>query len=177
MNCSLKPVSSPAGRSSKGIAGGHALPAGSRSAGSQTGAGVVGVLAQEPLAPPFNDLYVRRENGPYGGRFLPFLSLPDLIHSKETERTTDWQDIAVLEEFLDARHLARVKDSSMAVPAALALLRSRVGLEGFLQAGYLNDLQAVSLALAHTTHPVTEACSCLFRQRRPHRQRHLPLSR
>jgi hypothetical protein len=63
----------------------------------------------------------------------------------------------VLEEFLDARHLARVKDGLLAVPEALALLRSRVGLEGFLQAGHLSDPQFVSLALQRTAHPVTQA--------------------
>jgi hypothetical protein len=109
------------------------------------------------LLPPFADLYARRETGPYGGRSLSFLSLPDLIRSKETERTTDWQDVEVLGEFLDARHLARVRDGSMEAPAALALLRSRVGLEGFLQAGHLADTQAVSLAIRRTTHPVTQA--------------------
>lgn len=109
------------------------------------------------LLPPFADLYARRETGPYGGRPLPFLSLPDLIRSKETERTTDWQDVAMLEEFLDARHLACMKDGTLAVPVALALLRSRVGLEGFLGAGCLSDPDVVALALRHTTHPVTQA--------------------
>jgi hypothetical protein len=109
------------------------------------------------LLPAFTDLHARRETGPYGGRLLDFLSLPDLIHSKETERSNDWQDVEVLEEFLDARHLARVKDGLMAVPPALALLRSRVGLEGFLQAGHLSDAQVVTLALQRTAHPVTQA--------------------
>src|SRR5207245_606079 len=44
------------------------------------------------LLPPFADLYGRREPGTYGGRLLSFLSLPDLIRSKETERESDWQD-------------------------------------------------------------------------------------
>ena len=34
---------------------------------------------------------------------LSFLSLPDLIRSKETEREKDWQDVAVLEEIHDNR--------------------------------------------------------------------------
>src|SRR5207302_1667333 len=68
---------------------------------------------QNHLLAPFADLWARCERGPYGGRSLPFLSLPDLIRSKETERTTDWQDVAVLEEFLDARHLAQVKGGSL----------------------------------------------------------------
>jgi hypothetical protein len=60
------------------------------------------------LLAPFSELYARREQGQYGGRVLTFLSLPDLIRSKETERTSDWQDIAVLEEILDGRLLAQV---------------------------------------------------------------------
>jgi hypothetical protein len=109
------------------------------------------------LLPAFADLAARRETGLYGGRPLSFLSLPDLIRSKETERTTDWQDVEVLEEFLDARHLARVKGGVLDVPSALALLRSRVGLEGFLRAGHLSDPGAVSHALRGSTHPVTQA--------------------
>jgi hypothetical protein len=109
------------------------------------------------LLAPFADLLARCEAGPYGGRPLSFLSLPDLIRSKETERTTDWQDVAVLEEFLDARHFGRVKDGLMDVPAALALLRSRVGLEAFLRAGHLSHPDIVSPAIQQTTHPVTAA--------------------
>jgi hypothetical protein len=41
------------------------------------------------LLAPFPELFARREVGPYGGRELPFLSLPDLIRSKETERAKD----------------------------------------------------------------------------------------
>ncbi len=55
------------------------------------------------LLSPFADLYSRREEGLYGGRTIAFLSLPDLIRSKETERETDWQDIAGLEEIQDGR--------------------------------------------------------------------------
>jgi hypothetical protein len=109
------------------------------------------------LLPPFAELYARRETGPYGGRLLDFLSLPDLIRSKETERLSDWQDVEVLEEFLDARNLARVKDGLMDVSTALASLQSRVGLEAFLQAGYLSDAQSVSLALQRSVFPVTQA--------------------
>src|SRR5947209_20427458 len=60
------------------------------------------------LLAPFAELFARREQGMYGGRTLAFLSLPDLIRSKETERETDWQDIAFLEEFPDARLLSQV---------------------------------------------------------------------
>jgi hypothetical protein len=93
----------------------------------------------------------------YGGRPLCFLSLGDLIHSKETERTKDWQDVEVLEELFDARSLARVKQGILDPAAALAFLRSRVGLEGFLAAGCLADSTVVSLALQSTVHPVTQA--------------------
>ncbi len=109
------------------------------------------------LLPPFAELHARRETGRYGGRSLDFLSLPDLIRSKETERTSDWQDVDVLEEFLDARRLARVKDGLMVVPEALASLRSRVGLECFLQAGHLSDPKIVSLALRRAVRSVTQA--------------------
>src|SRR5262249_17881222 len=57
------------------------------------------------LLPPFAELFRRREQGDYGGRTLSFLSLPDLIRSKETERETDWQDITALEEVYDLRLL------------------------------------------------------------------------
>jgi hypothetical protein len=59
------------------------------------------------LLAPFAELFSRREQGAYGGRSLPFLSLPDLIRSKETERESDWQDIGFLEAFLDARLIAQ----------------------------------------------------------------------
>src|SRR5262249_40075594 len=55
------------------------------------------------LLPPFAEGYARREQGTYGGRIISFLSLPDLIRSKETEREKDWQDIAALEEIHDSR--------------------------------------------------------------------------
>src|SRR5205823_2388618 len=47
------------------------------------------------LLPPFAELHGRREEGLYGGRQVAFLALPDLIRSKETERESDWQDIAL----------------------------------------------------------------------------------
>jgi len=63
------------------------------------------------------------QEGSYGGRILPFLALPDLIHSKETERAGDWQDVAILEEFLDARLLAQVEHGRVGLVPALAQLR------------------------------------------------------
>jgi hypothetical protein len=50
------------------------------------------------LLAPFPDLVARSDTGPYGGRDVRFLGLGDLIRSKETERASDWQDVALLEE-------------------------------------------------------------------------------
>jgi hypothetical protein len=55
----------------------------------------------------------------------------------------------------------------MTVPEALALLRSRIGLESFLQAGHLADPQAVSLALQRAAHPVTLALLLPFSSASP----------
>lgn len=109
------------------------------------------------LLPPFADLYGRREEGTYGGRTLAFLSLPDLIRSKETERETDWQDIAALEEIHDGRLLHQTTAGAIAVDQALARLRSRRGLESFLQGGYLKDPAVVRQALLQTRLSITQA--------------------
>ncbi len=45
------------------------------------------------LLAPFPEMYERRESGRYGGGVLDFVSLPDLIRSKETTRDNDWRDI------------------------------------------------------------------------------------
>lgn len=58
------------------------------------------------LLPPFDEAHHRREVEEHGGLHLPFLALPDLIRSKETERESDWQNIALLEEIQDARLVA-----------------------------------------------------------------------
>src|SRR5262249_46013471 len=55
------------------------------------------------LLAPHGELQARAERGLYGGREITFLGLTDLIRSKETERDADWQDVAALEQFLDAR--------------------------------------------------------------------------
>jgi hypothetical protein len=109
------------------------------------------------LLPPFADLYVRREEGRYGGRTLAFLSLPDLIRSKETERETDWQDVAGLEEIHDGRWLHQAKAGTTGIAEALARLRSRRGLESFLQGGYLEDPAAARQALLQTRLSITQA--------------------
>jgi hypothetical protein len=109
------------------------------------------------LLPPFPDLHARREEGPYGGRLLSFLSLPDLIRSKETERARDWQDISILEEFLDARLLAAVTAGSVEPVAALARLRSRRGFESLLQRGVFNERAQVEQAIKQANLSVTQA--------------------
>jgi hypothetical protein len=109
------------------------------------------------LLAPFHDLFARREQGAYGGRTLAFLSLPDLIRSKETERETDWQDIAFLEEFLDARLLTLARTRQDALLSALSRIRSRRGYENHLQAGHLSDSGLVAKALATTRLSITQA--------------------
>lgn len=108
------------------------------------------------LLPPFAELYPRRETGEYGGRPLPFLGLPDLIRSKETERDGDWRDVTALEEFLDARLLA-----SSATPEdvidAVSRLRSRRGFESHLQAGSLADPAVPRAALSRARLSITQA--------------------
>ena len=93
----------------------------------------------------------------YGGRQVSFLSLPDLIRSKETEREFDWQDVNVLEEFLDARNLARWKEGNLGASSALSAVRSRTGLEALLRAGLLNDTSEISQILSAIDNPITQA--------------------
>ncbi|HVC92332.1 MAG TPA: hypothetical protein VND64_01515 [Pirellulales bacterium] len=109
------------------------------------------------LLPPFEDLFARREVGPYGGRECDFLSLPDLIRSKETEREKDWLDIQYLEEFHDARVTASVRSGIAQLGSALAQLRSRRGLETHLLARNLDDSSTVAHALSLATNPITVA--------------------
>jgi hypothetical protein len=109
------------------------------------------------LLPPFADLYDRREEGTFGGRTLAFLSLPDLIRSKETEREVDWQDITVLEEIHDGRLLHQAKAGTVPLDQALAQLRSRRGLESFWKGGYLQDPAAVRQGLLRTRLSITQA--------------------
>jgi len=107
------------------------------------------------LLSDFEDVFRRREVGMYGGRSIPFMSLPDLIRSKETQRAADWRDVERLEEFLDARHLARVTHGELPVAAALAQIRSRPGYESFLQVGRLKSEGDVRAALASAQTPMT----------------------
>jgi hypothetical protein len=109
------------------------------------------------LLSPFAELYARRERGAYGGRVLSFLSLPDLIRSKETERASDWRDINVLEEFLDARLLSEARSGCRAAFEAIAGIRSRRGFETALQGALLSEVQAVESALMVAPLSITQA--------------------
>jgi hypothetical protein len=108
------------------------------------------------LLGPFDELFSRREQGWVIRRNIDFMSLPDLIRSKETERDDDWRDVAVLEEFLDERHLRIAADEAGRVQA-LAALRSRRGFESALLHRHLGDTNSVDAALRLAAHPVTLA--------------------
>jgi hypothetical protein len=112
---------------------------------------------QNHLLRPFSELLARGEQGPYGGRTLTFLALPDLIRSKETERAVDWQDVAVLEEFLDARLLAEAASGKRTVAEALSGIRSRSGFEASLQTGALSDPHVVAQALRTAARSAAQA--------------------
>jgi hypothetical protein len=105
------------------------------------------------LLPEFAESWARRERGVYGGRELEFLSLEDLIRSKETAREDDWADVALLEEILDARALAQAKTQSDRV-RLLSRLRSRRGFERALQSGLLGDEALLRQAIPECRHPV-----------------------
>jgi hypothetical protein len=109
------------------------------------------------LLDPFPDLFARREAGAYGGREIYFLSLPDLLRSKETERAKDWDDISYLEEFLDARLRAQCITGAIGLADALAGLRSRRGFDTYLAEGRFEDREAVRVALGRSVNPVTQA--------------------
>jgi hypothetical protein len=109
------------------------------------------------LLAPFSELYARRERGLYGGRVLTFLSLQDLIRSKETERAIDWQDVSMLEEFLDVRLLAEVRSGTRTSPDALSRIRSRRGFEASLRTDLFSDSRVVEEALAAADLSITQA--------------------
>ncbi len=108
------------------------------------------------LLDDFAALYQRREVGSYGERQVSFLSLPDLIRSKETERDSDWDDINILEGILDQRNVARARQSGDFV-AALTALRSVRGLDAAFRAGLLADSPVVASALRDANNPITRA--------------------
>jgi hypothetical protein len=109
------------------------------------------------LLAPFPEMYARREVGAYGGREVPFLSLQDLLRSKETERAKDWDDVTYLEEFLDARLHARVNAGDIVLADALVHLRSRRGFDTFLAQNQFANAEAILAALERATNPVTQA--------------------
>lgn len=108
------------------------------------------------LLPAFDELYARRELGWVLRRQLPFLSLPDLIRSKETERDDDWRDVAFLEECLDQRNFAQLTDAASRV-RALSQMRSRRGFESALRREVLRDNEEAETALGSVTNPITAA--------------------
>jgi hypothetical protein len=108
------------------------------------------------LLSEFAALNSRREDGQYGGRIMPFLALPDLLRSKETERESDWQDIALLEEILDARNLAAANDADGTL-TALSQLRSRRGFQQAVAERRFNRPSLVAQAFAASTSPITRA--------------------
>ncbi len=109
------------------------------------------------LLAPFPELLARREVGAYGGVRISFLSLEDLIRSKETERAKDWDDISYLEEFLDARLRSQCAAGAVALADALAQLRSRRGFDSYLAENGFRDRAAVRAALTRSRNPVTQA--------------------
>jgi hypothetical protein len=108
------------------------------------------------LLDDFEALYQRREVGSYGERQVSFLSLPDLIRSKETERDGDWDDINFLEGILDQRNIAQAMQSGDFV-AALTALRSIRGLDAAFRAGLLADPLVAATALRKANNPITHA--------------------
>jgi hypothetical protein len=63
----------------------------------------------------------------------------------------------VLEEFLDARHVARARAGAAEPRAVLSQLRSRRGFESCWREGFFADPAPVRQALAETALPVTQA--------------------
>ena len=109
------------------------------------------------LLAPFPELYSRREVATYGGQPVPFLGLADLIGSKETERSPDWDDVCYLEEVQDARFQAQCNAGLLPLATALSELRSRRGFDSYWIENRFNDAVAVRAALARTHNPITQA--------------------
>jgi hypothetical protein len=109
------------------------------------------------LLAPFPELLAREEFGQYGSARVPFLSLQDLIRSKETERAKDWEDISYLEEFQDARLYARCIAGELPLANALARIRSRRGYDAMIAEARFRDEIQIRTALGLTTNPVTQA--------------------
>jgi hypothetical protein len=107
------------------------------------------------LLPPFEELFGRSERSQIDGVTLNYLGLEDLIRSKETERESDWQDIALLEEIADARSFAHGEVTGDFL-LSLSHVRSRKGFERLAATGALS-VSAVGKALIRSAHPVTLA--------------------
>ena len=108
------------------------------------------------LLPPFDELFSRCEIIVQDSCHLRFLSLPDLIRSKETERADDWADIRLLEEILDERHLANASGGGGHLQV-LSQLRSRRGFERAEAEGLFQELGLVARALKLARGPITQA--------------------
>lgn len=109
------------------------------------------------LLDTYANLKLRSEVGTYGGEPVAFLSIADLIRSKETERESDWQDIALLEEIQDSRHFAALDTANDALHLLLTNLRSRRGMNRAADLKLVDDRDAVVEALTSCAHPVTYA--------------------
>jgi hypothetical protein len=105
------------------------------------------------LLADFASLKARAEVGTYGGEQVAFLSIADLVRSKETERESDWQDIALLEEIQDARHHAAIASAPDALLRLLSCLRSRRGMDRAIDKHLMEDHDTVVEAVAACTHP------------------------
>jgi hypothetical protein len=120
----------------------------------------------------FNELYQRREEGSYAGKTVSFLSLADLIRSKETERENDWQDISFLEEISDQRNLANPQNDAQ-ITSALAKLRSVRGLETAINKGFTTNITNLETALKITNNPIAQSFLIPFA---PHLETELPIN-
>jgi hypothetical protein len=108
------------------------------------------------LLDSYDELAARQEKGTYGGGEVAFLSLEDLLRSKETERENDWADIALLEEVLDSRHLSKAGEAA-GLERLLSTLRSRRGFDLAIAAGHFADVAVVERAATQCSHPVSFA--------------------
>jgi hypothetical protein len=108
------------------------------------------------LLPPFEQLWSRCEEVTFGPLTVRFLSLPDLIRSKETERESDWQDVALLEEILDLRRLAQARDDEGQI-TFMSGLRSRRGFERLLDSELARKTSLARQAVARANSMVTRA--------------------
>jgi hypothetical protein len=108
------------------------------------------------LLPPFQELFERREEARIGAQILNFLSLSDLIRSKETERDDDWSDVRLLEEILDDRNMAKAS-SSLNPMLVLTSLRSRRGFVRAMELQMFSNRELIALAISQADHPVTRA--------------------